>query len=60
MLPEISLIQKCPHCEKYFVRSRQEEKFATEGYSSEQGLLTFQEMKEAFSKISEEFFSELD
>ncbi len=58
MLPEISLVQKCPHCGKYFVRTRQEVKFAKEEYSFEQGILTFQEMKEAFSQISEDGFSD--
>ena len=59
MLPEISLVQKCPHCGKYFDRTRQEEKFAEDEYSCERGILTFQEMKEAFSQISEEGFADI-
>ena len=56
MLPEISYVQKCPHCGKYYIIRRQIVKSAKEGYSFEQGLLTFPEMKEAFAQLSEEGF----
>ena len=56
MLPEISYIQKCPHCGKYYIKERQSVKYAKEGYSDEQGLLTFSEMKEAFSQLTAEGF----
>lgn len=56
MLPEISYVQKCPKCGKYYIRSRQETKYSSDGYSSEQGLLTFPEMKEAFVQLSQEGF----
>ena len=56
MLPEISYVQKCPHCKKYFIRSRQERVYAESGFSSEQGLLSFNEMKEAFAQLSQEKF----
>lgn len=56
MLPEVSLVQKCPHCGKYYFKSRQEVRYATDAYSSEQGLLTFTEMKEAFIQLSDEGF----
>jgi len=56
MLPEISYIQKCPHCGKYYIKERQSVKYAKEGYSDEQGLLTFPEMKEAFSQLTAEGF----
>ena len=56
MLPEISYVQKCPHCGKYYIMERQEEKFANDGYSFETGLLTYPEMKEAFTQLSEEGF----
>lgn len=56
MLPEISYIQKCPHCGKYYITGRQEVKYAKDGYSFEKGLLTFPEMKEAFAQLSEEGF----
>ena len=32
MLPEISYIQKCPHCGKYYIKSRQDVKFAKERF----------------------------
>lgn len=56
MLPEISLVQKCPHCGKYFIRTRQKAKFADEGYSFEQGTLTLPEMIEAFKQLADEGF----
>ena len=56
MLPEISYVQKCPHCKKYFIRSRQKEVYAKSGFSLEQGLLSFAEMKEAFAQLSQEKF----
>ena len=31
MLPEISYVQKCLYCQKYFIRSRQEEVYAKSG-----------------------------
>ena len=58
MLPEISYVQKCLHCKKYFIRSRQEAVYANSGFSTEQGLLSFAEMKEAFAQLSQEKFLE--
>ena len=56
MLPEISYVQKCPHCEKYYIIRRQAVKFAKEGNSLETGRLTFSKMKEAFAQLAEEGF----
>ena len=59
MLPEISFVQKCPHCGKYYIigrMGRQSVKFAKEGHSLETGRLTFSKMKEAFAQLSEEGF----
>lgn len=56
MLPEISYIQKCPKCGKYYIIERQETIYAKNGYSLEQGLLTYPEVKEAFIQLSEEGF----
>ena len=56
MLPEISYVQKCPHCSKYFIYSRQEPTYAESGYSSDCGLLSFAEAKEAFAQLSQEKF----
>jgi hypothetical protein len=59
MLPEISYVQKCPHCRKYYIMGRmgrQAVKIAKEGCSYEDGHLTFSEMKEAFAQLAEEGF----
>lgn len=56
MLPEVSYVQKCPHCGKYYITGRQEVKYAEDGWCFERGLLTFPEMKEAFMQLSEEGF----
>ncbi len=56
MLPEISYVQICPHCGKYYITGRQEVKYANDGHSFEKGLLTFPEMKAAFKQLSEEGF----
>lgn len=32
MMPEISYVQKCPHCGKYYIRNRQAIRYATEGF----------------------------
>jgi hypothetical protein len=56
MLPEISYIQKCPQCSKYYIKERQKVKYAKERHCFEQGLLTFPEIKEAFVQLKEEGF----
>ena len=56
MLPEISYVQRCPHCRKYYITGRQEVRYAKEGYSFEKGLLDYPEMKEAYAQLSEEGF----
>ena len=53
MYPEISLVQKCPHCGKFYIRTRQEAVWAETGSSFEQGLLTYEEMKQAFAQFME-------
>ena len=53
MYPEISLVQKCPRCEKFYIRTRQEAVWAKTGSSFEQGLLTYEEMKQAFAQLME-------
>lgn len=58
MLPEISFVQKCPHCGKYYIRTRQEIRYKDDGCSFEQGLLSFIEMKEAFAQLSQEGYKE--
>ena len=56
MLPEISYVQKCLQCKKYFIRSRQKTVYAKSGFSSDRGSLSFAEMKEAFAQLSQEKF----
>lgn len=57
MLPEVSYVQKCPHCKKYYIMGRQKRKLATHGdFNLEQGLLSFPEMKEAFAQLSSDGF----
>ena len=53
MYPEISFVQKCPRCGKFYIRTRQEAVWADSGYSFEQGLLTYEEMKQAFAQLME-------
>lgn len=55
-LPEISYIQKCPCCGKYYIKGRQAVRFSDRNYCLETGVLTFHELKEAFEQLSEEGF----
>ena len=56
MLPEISYVQKCPHCSKFYIKARQKVEYAKEGWCFEKGILTFPEMKEAYKQLCEEGF----
>lgn len=56
MLPEISYIQKCPCCGKYYIKGRQAVRFSDRKYCLKTGVLTFHELKEAFEQLSEEGF----
>ena len=60
MLPEISYVQKCPHCAKYFILSRQKEVYSESDYSSELGSLSFAETKDAFVQLSQEKFHDME
>ena len=60
MLPEVSYVQRCPRCKKYFIRSRQKGVYAKSGFSGEQGLLSFAEIKEAFAQLSQEKFRDTE
>ncbi len=53
MMPRPSAVQQCPHCEHYFLLSRQEPTFAEDGYSSEKGELTFAQLTEAWKEAQE-------
>lgn len=56
MLPEISYIQKCPCCGKYYIKGRQAVRFSDRKYCLETGALTYHEMKEAFEQLFKEGF----
>lgn len=60
MLPQVSFVQKCPNCSKYYMMSRQKDRYAAGGCSSELGTLTYPEMKEAFIQLSNEGFENID
>lgn len=59
MLPQVSFVQKCPKCSKYYILSRQKPRYADEGYSFELGTLSFPEMKDAFIQLSKEGFDDI-
>ena len=58
MLPEISLVQKCPKCGKYYIRTRQNVVYSEKGWCFEKGTLSFGEMKEAFHQLQEQGFED--
>ena len=60
MLPEISYVQKCPHCANYFICSRQKAVYAKSGCSSDCGSLSFAEAKEAFAQLAQEKFRDTE
>lgn len=60
MLPQVSYVQKCPKCGKYYIKARQEAKCAADGFCLELGTLTYPEMKEAFAQLSDEGFNDVD
>ncbi len=48
MLPEVSPIQKCPHCGKYYFIEQANSRYADDiKYSGELGTLNYSELKEA-------------
>lgn len=53
MLPQVSPVQKCLDCGKYYLLYQQKSEFG-EGYSSERGELDYFEWKEAYSQLSKE------
>ena len=54
MLPQVSPIQKCPSCGKYFFTEDAERRHATEGYSFDTGHLTYKELREAAIQYGDE------
>jgi len=53
MLSTVSYVQKCPECGKYYIYSRQEDRYG-EVSSLETGYLDYPEMKEALAQLLEE------
>lgn len=56
MLPEVSMVQKCPHCGKYFFTAIAEKSTAEDGYSLEKGELNLSEAIEAYRQLQSEGF----
>lgn len=52
MLPHVSFVQKCPACNKYYIRNLTEHKKGN-AYSFEQGLLSYAEMREALAQMKD-------
>lgn len=52
MLPRVSFVQKCPHCGKYYLLTRQIPENSNT-YSYEQGELNYKEIKEAWSVLKD-------
>lgn len=52
-LPEVSIVQKCPKCGKYYLRVGQPDEYG-EAVSFELGTLTYQEWKEAYSQFAKD------
>lgn len=52
MLPEVSPIQKCPHCGRYYFIEQAKSKYADDySYSGELGTLSYSELKEAKAQM---------
>ena len=52
MLPKVSFVQKCPSCGGFYMMSRQNAEYG-EGYSFEQGELSYLETKQAWNSLKE-------
>jgi len=53
MLPQVSPVQKCPACGKYYLEYNQPYKEG-DGWSSERGELSYQQWKEAYAQLQSE------
>ena len=58
MCPEVSWVQKCPHCGKYYILSRKEFVSSKTTMSSDLGELSLQEAKEALAQLIADSFHE--
>ena len=57
MLPHVSLVQKCPHCGKYFMTYSVDSREG-EDYSHELGKLSHAEMRKAYAQLKDTLSSE--
>ena len=53
MLPQASPVQKCPHCGKYYLKSKQQS-VDGDNYSGDLGELNYPEWKEAYCQFASE------
>ena len=60
MLPQVSYVQKCHKCGKYYILARQKVKYADDGWSFELGNLNYLETVEAFNQLNTEGFNDLN
>lgn len=55
MLPQLSFVQRCPQCGKYYIIARQKAIHKEGiGFTSERGVLSFREMVQAFRQLNRE------
>lgn len=59
MLPQVSPVQKCPHCKKYYYK-RKNEHGVGKNTSSERGELSYAEWKKAYNQFTAEKISGKD
>ncbi len=59
MCPEVSWVQKCPQCGKYYFPSRQEYVRSDSTMSSDLGGLSLQEAKEALEQLTKDGFESM-
>ena len=55
MLPHVSLVQKCPHCGKYFMTNTAKSREGTD-YSFELGELTYAEIRQALAQFKDSLY----
>ena len=59
MLPRVSFVQKCHKCGRYYLLSRQKERYARKGFCFYLGTLNYAEMVEAFHQLAAEGFENI-
>lgn len=51
MLPQVSYVQKCPHCGSYFLLPKEKPRYDKKDCCYDLGTLSYEEMKEAFLQL---------